>query len=213
MNFYSQKKYNDILGQCMDTIKRSGCFLTSLCNLNKYLKFTTIMNPSEMNRLFIKNNVWVNGCMISGPKVASFFKLEYLKKTSSDMLCIAETDHFKKVGVPQHFFLYNPEKKERVDPLDLDPQWESNTYNIVSYRIFRYLGTPTQTYANNTAPVPTEIVIVPEAPTMPQDEFKPETPIQVAPPTYEDLTSPKNQFLQIISDLWELIKKLFQSFR
>jgi hypothetical protein len=214
MNFYSQKKYNDVLGSCRDTIKQSGCFLTSLCNLNLYLKFYKIVNPSELNDVFTHNNIWVQGCLISGPKIASFFKLEYLKKTNSDMLCICETDHFKKVGVPQHFFLYNPEKKERVDPLDLDPQWEPNNYNIISYRIFKTmqpevetmqnkpkLGTPTDTYAE------TPLTDLSGGTTSPVDEFEPEVATQSS---YQELTSFKSQFLQLLSSLWSLLKNLFK---
>ena len=199
MNFYSQKKYNDVLGSCRDTIKSSGCFLTSLCNLNLYLKFYKIVNPAELNDIFTTNNIWVQGCLISGPKIASFFNLEYSKKTSSDMLSICETDAYKKVGVPQHFFLYDPEKKERVDPLDLTPQWEPNTYNIVSYRIFKTMQPEVETM--QTEPKLCNTIAL-DALHAPYSVFN-DTPVPI--PIPEEIDSPSPNFW---ITLWLKIKEL-----
>lgn len=173
MTFFSQKDpkwKNDILGSCRDTLGQSSCFLTSLCNLNLYLKFTKKLNPPEMNDLFTRNNLWTAGCLINAPKIAAYFDLEYIRTTRvPEMLCLAETDHYKKLGVPQHFFLYDPEKKKRIDPLDLEPAWEPNIYNIVSYRIFRLKPKPE---------IPSDIP-------SPEPQNAPTSPQPIHPPTYQ----------------------------
>jgi hypothetical protein len=87
------------------------------------------------------------------------------------MIVICETDYYKNVGVLQHFFLYDPLTKERIDPLDLKPDWEANTYPIVSYRV---LELPLQ------APTPPESTPEPQQPTEP---VKPPETQPVAPET------------------------------
>jgi hypothetical protein len=128
--FYSQKSYPQKLGTCNTTIRENGCYLTSIANLAGE-------DPLVLNELFIKKGVYANGCDIVGSKAASVLGMTYEKTiTPPEVVCICETDHYKKVGVPQHFFLYDPNKFMRVDPLDLKPDWELNTYKIISYRIF-----------------------------------------------------------------------------
>lgn len=130
---YSQKSYPKTkLGSCSDTISQSGCFLTSFCNLLEYLNITKIDPPTFNKKAFPSGN-----CLANASYWASLYELSY-EKTANEpkQVCIAETDNYKKLGVPQHFFLYDPKTKKRIDPLDLNPQWEQNTYHIVSFRVF-----------------------------------------------------------------------------
>jgi len=169
---YSQKKYTDKLGSCSATIKSSGCYITSLCNLNEILNFMGKINPSEMNKLCIRYGFYSNGCMLNSIALTKFLKLNYEKSMQKPKnLCIAETDHYKNLGVPQHFFLYNSKTNEKVDPLDMDPAWRTNNYHIVSYRI----------YAPQSVPKP-EVAPTPQIAT--------ETP--VAPPTNATTPLPIN---------------------
>lgn len=53
--------------------------------------------------------------------------------------CIAVTDNYKEAGYPTHFFCYNADTGERIDPLDFPAKVEGNaipTYNITQYRPF-----------------------------------------------------------------------------
>jgi hypothetical protein len=134
--FYSQcdpKWKNVRLGTCPDTIGQSGCFMTSLANLAWKV-------PVEVNELFTRNGAYVNGCLISPEKAAQLLGLEYKGKTTvkPDGVCIAETNYYASRGVPQHFFIWNPDGRI-ADPLDLSPDWQENKkkYPIVSYRLFR----------------------------------------------------------------------------
>lgn len=138
--FYSQKAYKDQLGNCRDTIAQSGCFITSFCNLGKELEWFDY-TPPAINKLFTRENLYGGSCLLVAPAVAKYFGLTYEKVyTDPGVLCIAETDNYKKYGVPQHFFLY--EKGRRVDPLDNPPSWEPNTYHVVSYRAFKKTNQP-----------------------------------------------------------------------
>ncbi|MFH2044405.1 MAG: hypothetical protein ABIK92_04590 [Pseudomonadota bacterium] len=123
---------NEKLGTCNDTIGASGCFITALSNLAD-------KTPSEVNKLFKEKGGYSNGCMVNSDKAKEILGLQYFgKSTLIDpmFVCIAETDHYKKQGVPQHFFNIRKDGKI-IDPLDLKPYWKKNKYNIVSLRNFR----------------------------------------------------------------------------
>jgi hypothetical protein len=130
MNKYSQKWYSDKLGTCNVTIKSHGCFVTCLAML-------VGIEPPEVNELLTKNGGYSNGCMLLSDKASKILDLEYNGKTTKkpDYICIAETNYYKKNGVPQHFFVYN--KGDMVDPLDQKPDWRKCIYPIVSYRLFK----------------------------------------------------------------------------
>ena len=237
--FYSQKSYpNTKLGTCSDTIAQSGCFMTSFCNLLHELGIAEI-DPIVFNKKAFPNG----GCMANAGSWANLYNLQYLKsaiKPSLAPACIAETDHWKSVGVPQHFFLWRPDGKI-VDPLDAKPDWKENTkYGIVSYRLFApKIPIKTEQTPKIETPVPApkidtkiEMVNVPvktleqvaqEAPAQPtQGGIEPAIAPEViteydkasgeikTAPTYQDLTSPKNQFQEALSSLWNLIKLIFK---
>ena len=129
MKIYSQKWYNDQLGTCDNTIKTDGCFLVCLSMLSE-------ISPPTANRMLKDEGGYWAGCMIWSTKAAPILGLDYKPTVYRDpgVLCVAETDHYKNQGFGQHFFIY--ENGKRVDPLDTAPKWETNTYHIVSYRLF-----------------------------------------------------------------------------
>ena len=92
-----------------------------------------------MNDLCRSKGFYVQGCALVAGSVANYYKVSYNRVTTApSQVCIAETDNYAKQGVPQHFFVYDPATKKRLDPLDSNPQWETNTYRIVSYRVFGF---------------------------------------------------------------------------
>lgn len=125
---------NKQLGTCKDTISQSGCFLTSYTNLLQLLDVIKVQ-PDELNDLLIKKGLYSQGCLFNAPAIAKYFNLDYeVRYGHYDGLCIAETSHFSKLGISQHFFVLNGDK--RIDPLDKNPDWEPNDYKVKSYRIF-----------------------------------------------------------------------------
>ena len=132
MNYYSQKDplwANKKLGTSTSTIGGYGCYITSLGML---LGIT----PDMVNTRLIKEGGYKDGNMVDSAKVAKIFNGTYEKTTTNKgIVCIAETDAFKKQGSPQHFFVLLPDGR-RIDPLDLSPKPEPNDYKIVSYRNF-----------------------------------------------------------------------------
>lgn len=137
MNYYSQKSYKDQLGGCKGTsIADAGCFLTSFCSLLRELRVAGI-SPQDFNKFAFKSG----GCLANSDAWAKMFGMTYKKVTKLTGIkypefVICETDHYRKSGFPQHFFMYRPKDKMRIDPLDKNPSWKKNDYNIVSYRIF-----------------------------------------------------------------------------
>ena len=140
MKFYSQnvEAYKTIpLGTCKNgiTLYNSSCYVSSFCNwllVNGLDSYT----PEQMNQIMIKNGLYDNGCNFNSTKVAAYFGLDFeLVKTNPGKLCIIETNHYAKRGIPQHFTLFDG--KLRVDPLDATPAWEKNDYNLVSFRVFK----------------------------------------------------------------------------
>ena len=169
MSYYSQHTpgYNDrknpamFLGTCADTLWQSACFLTSFCNLGKELEWFDY-NPVTMNKLFITNKLFANGCMLVCQTVAKHFGLTYEKFTSDPgVICIAETNKYAP-KVPQHFFVY--EKGMIIDPLDPPEtiKWKPNTYPLVSFRVFKK---PKVQETQTPEPV-TEAPVIPDAPKM-----------------------------------------------
>ena len=132
---YSQKDSrwkNKKLGFGNTTIGGYGCAISAFSNFMADLGIQ--ITPDEMNEKAKKCGAF-SGDMLNFSVLAKELGFNYRKDTASSQICIAETNYYKNKGVPQHFFLYNPITKRRVDSLDLDPKWEDNNYNIVSYRI------------------------------------------------------------------------------
>lgn len=135
MKIYSQRDLrwaNEKLGTCTDTIGKSGCKITCLASFCG-------KTPTEVNSII----PYVNGCLTNDETAAKALGLYFGGKstTKPDHDCIAETNHYKSKGVPQHFFILLADGT-CVDPLDLDPKPKKNPYNIVSYRLFKPLEQP-----------------------------------------------------------------------
>jgi hypothetical protein len=127
MNYYKQTDFSDQLGTCNTTIKRAGCFVTSLAMISG-------KTPPEVNNLLRDNGGFKNGCNMISDKAAEILGLEYNGKSSTlpegyDPV-IAETNYYKNSGTPQHFFVISGGK--RYDPLG-----KNINYPIVSYRLFK----------------------------------------------------------------------------
>jgi len=68
-------------------------------------------------------------------KCCEILGLEYNGRTTTppEEMCIAETDHYKSSGVPQHFLIWD--KGMIIDPLNYPAFWSNCNYKIVSYRL------------------------------------------------------------------------------
>lgn len=187
MNFNSQrdKKWaKDQLGTCKDTIGQSGCKITTETNLARVLG-TRDTTPDKLNKWCTQNHGYVSGCMLVAPKSAEYLGLKYLGRFASatgikERYVEAETDHYKKMGVPQHFFLLDLKTGLRADPLDLVPTWETNNYRIVSYRVYEPLPNAPEIV------VPETPVVIPPAVEKPAEVIVPpvvETAGEVVGPT------------------------------
>ena len=134
MTYYSQKDpkwASEQLGTCKgETIGKSGCKITCLASFCG-------KTPSEANKII----PYVSGCLTNDETAAKALGLAFLGKSSvkPDFDCVAETDHYKSRGVPQHFFILLTDGR-CVDPLDLNPAPKKNPYKIVSYRLFKPLS-------------------------------------------------------------------------
>ena len=132
MKYYSQKDTKwakEYIGKTKYTIGKYGCYITSLAML---LDKTPLQLNNELIRGFCFDHVG----LLLNDKAAKLLGRKYSKvKKSTIFPCIGETDHYKKMGYPQHFFVLL-DNKTRIDPLDLAPLPEPNDYNVVSMRIF-----------------------------------------------------------------------------
>ena len=134
MVYYSQKDERwarEQLGTCKgETIGKSGCKITCLASFCG-------KTPSEVNKII----PYVSGCLTNDETAAKALGLAFLGKSSvkPDFDCVAETDHYKRRGVLQHFFILLTDGR-CVDPLDLNPAPKKNPYKIVSYRLFKPLS-------------------------------------------------------------------------
>jgi len=135
ITYYSQidPRWKNIkLGTCADTFGQSGCKITCLGMFSG-------KTPEEVNKIM----PYVNGCLTDDATAAKALGLEFQGRVKVAPAgfgwCVAETDHYAKKSVPQHFFVYDADTKNRVDPLDLNPVPEVNNYNIVSYRLYKPL--------------------------------------------------------------------------
>lgn len=188
----------------------AGCAITSVANILKWND--EVKDPLEINNI-AKNCGAFKVDMLSFPILAKQLGYDYLKIPKTDSMfpkigqkVIAETNYFSKVGVPQHFFLFNPSNKKRLDPLDLNPSWEENNYPIVSYRVLNKL-----TYVNQSPEKGQEVNITEPI----QETLKPiQTYTAIPVLDKETLTDPKNQWKQMVDDLisliFNIIKKLWR---
>lgn len=132
MRYFSQKDphWSDMkLGNSIYTLGKYGCYLTCLAMI-------VDKTPLELNHILTMAGCISKEGLLDSFKAATVLGKKYARKTQNTKFpCIGETDHFKKMGYPQHFIVLL-DRATRIDPLDLGPQHEPNNYNIVSYRLF-----------------------------------------------------------------------------
>lgn len=118
---------NEKLDHSNETIGKSGCFVTSLANMSD-------RTPSEVNKILTDNGlINSDGMLTDKIRIAQVLGLEYHGTSSVQPKypCIAETAHFASRGVPQHFYIINP------DGSQIDPLGYSIEYKVKSYRLFK----------------------------------------------------------------------------
>lgn len=95
------------------------------------------LDPVELNKQFIQDGVYQNGCMISDDLAAKSLGVEFDGRTTTmpTFMCIAETDNYKSSGVPQHFFVWLGQGNMIMDPLT--GTIKTNNYHIISFRLFK----------------------------------------------------------------------------
>ena len=128
MTNYSQKdsRWENVkLGTSKATIGSVGCYLVSFSIL-------TDIDPITLNKLFIEKKVYQDGNMMVSKKAAQVLGLEHKGTTTTrpSRICIAETDHYKSKGVPQHFFVWLGDGRI-IDPLG--GKTKNNPYHIVKW--------------------------------------------------------------------------------
>lgn len=148
MKLYSQRDpaYGGLkLGGSKLTVYSYGCFVSAIA--------TIYQRPVE-ELLGVSGAFNADGNLIAGV-LAKFCGGSALPATTKAPKgwCIAVTDHYKAAGYPTHFFCFNADTGERIDPLDFPAKVEPNAqpvYNIVQYRPFTNIKLDTST----PAPVP-----------------------------------------------------------
>ena len=92
-----------------------------------------------MDLMRVKGGITDDGLVVSSLLASSCGGAALPAQKSKPVLnqwCIAVTDHYAAQGYPTHFFCYNPETDQRIDPLDFPAVIEKNTYRITEYRPF-----------------------------------------------------------------------------
>lgn len=128
-----EKWKNKKIGNSNVTIGSHGCLLTAFSNI-------TGITPDS-----IADIAYENGCIdsegnLNSVKLAKILKVEYEEpikvKTKPPYPCIAETNYYAPVGVPQHFFVADSGNMI-ID--SFDGKLKDNIYknNMVSYRRFK----------------------------------------------------------------------------
>jgi len=161
MKHYSQKDprwANQKLGTCNTTLRASGCFVTALAmqygdrikvppTSRKWLESvatvyddgTVEATPAILDFIFTKEKLYSSGCNVVSTIMTKRLGLENSGRSGAQppYQCIAETDNFKRFGVPQHFFVVLPDGRilDPLDPPDSPPK--KNPYHIVSYRLIK----------------------------------------------------------------------------
>lgn len=134
------------LGTSSHTIGSSGCFITCLAmvydgTIRDPKGVVRPAHPGILDWLFTVRKLYANRCQVVQSRMCSFLGLKDRGKTTRrpNYACIAETDHYARRGVPQHFFVWFP-NNTIYDPLDgFTPEWKprrkKNPYRIKSYRL------------------------------------------------------------------------------
>lgn len=118
---------NKFIGNTKLTFGKFGCFLTSIAMLDG-------RKPPEINKILTDGKAINKDGLLYPDKAAKLLGMTYSYKKTNDIFpCICETNHFKHLNIPQHFFIML-DKETIIDPLG--GLKINNPYNIVSYRLF-----------------------------------------------------------------------------
>jgi len=119
---------NASLGRSNLRVSGFGCFLVSLANL--YQK-----HPTE---LLVVNGAFNDAGLIFSDTIAKYCGGRALGATNTppDGWCIARTRDYADQGYETHFFCYNNDTKQMIDPLVFPAKLVKNTYRINQYRPF-----------------------------------------------------------------------------
>lgn len=121
------------IGKTNYSLGAYGCLITSLAIL-------TWNRPDELNDRLTRNNCFNRKGELDCSQAAKVLGLTYERaETPPDLDCIAETNYYRRMGYPQHFFIWLAESRGKmiIDPLTGLVQ--TNIYPIVSFRVFRKL--------------------------------------------------------------------------
>jgi len=111
------------------TMENYGCLITSLAILDG-------RTPKEILEILNRSSAFNDKGMLYSDIASKALGFSYKgkHKESPKYECVAETNHWAYLRIPQHFFVWNPDGTI-VDPLD--GQMKTNNYEVVSYRLFK----------------------------------------------------------------------------
>jgi len=132
MNIYSMKNIkwsSRTLGETKITTGESGCAIISLAMIDG-------RTPDLILDILNRNKCFNEKGELFMDQAAKALGMNYKKTLEKpDILCMAETDHWKKKGRPKHFFVWLADATNSIiDPLD--GQLKNNPYKVVSWRLF-----------------------------------------------------------------------------
>lgn len=107
------------------TIGKDGCVVMSLATLFQVDPTFILSIQGAFNKK--------GECDIK--KVVEFLggTVPYRGKLPPIGWCLAKTGHYAKAGVPTHFFPYNAQTKQAIDPLQHPTSRQENIYSIDEY--------------------------------------------------------------------------------
>jgi len=107
------------------TISKDGCVVMSLATLFQVDPTFILSVQGAFNKK--------GECDIK--KVVEFLggKVDFRGTIPPIGWCMAKTDYYSKVGFPTHFFIYNAQTKQAIDPLQNPTFRQDNIYPITEY--------------------------------------------------------------------------------
>jgi hypothetical protein len=128
---YNQKdkRWKDLKISKTDlTLGEYGCFVVALAMLDG-------RTPDIILDILNRNQCFNHKGMLLSDLAAKALGLKYKgkKNDNPNIVCIAETNHYANLGIPQHFFVWLGDGRI-IDPLD--GLIKLNPYHIVSFRMF-----------------------------------------------------------------------------
>jgi len=131
MKPFSQKdsRWKDLLINGKYSLGEFGCVVVSIASILE-------LPPDQVLKTLNTKECFTNSGLIIWDKAAKELGAIYGGKTMKKQkeLCLLETNHFAKRGIPQHFCVWIG-NGNIMDPLD--GKIKSNPYFIVSFRLFK----------------------------------------------------------------------------